>query len=430
MLGGANQKWQQSYSLTLKGANIIIIPDNDKPGQEFAKRIANSLIGYANTIKLLDLTKKWQNLKEKGDITDVFEMVNNDEEVLKKLEELEKETPLFTKIDFKKEKEKKVVQKEMEIKELGIKLKIPENFIFSEESGIKHSKSKSIVDVSPIPILINSILKDVDTGEEKVSLAFLKRNKWEFLIVDKNIICNKNNIVDLANKGIPVVSSTSNELVNWLYSLEITNYDNLPVEKTVKRFGWINDCTEFVPYKCFNVKLDAEKGIMTWLEKYLITEGNIDSWSSNIKEFLLDDERQIIRFLIASGFSSSLLRILKLRGTIINIYGPSGIGKTGLLELVCSIFSTPDNIITFAATPISITILSERLNSIGMIIDDKQTAFNSDKIGALIYSLAEGRTRLKATKESDLIENRKFEINVITSGEEPLNENAKHTRFI
>lgn len=122
-----------------------------------------------------------------------------------------------------------------------------------------------------------------------------------------------------------------------------------------------------------------------------------------------------------------MLHILKLRGTVINIYGPSGIGKTGLLELVSSIFATPDSIITFAATPISITILSERLGSVGMIIDDKQTSFDDSKISTLIYSLAEGRTRLKATKESDLIENRKFELNVITSAEEKLNENSKHT---
>ena len=35
---------------------------------------------------------------------------------------------------------------------------------------------------------------------------------------------------------------------------------------------------------------------------------------------------------------------------------------------------------------------------------------------------------MKATKESDLITNKRFELNVITSGEEPLNENEKtHT---
>lgn len=105
-----------------------------------------------------------------------------------------------------------------------------------------------------------------------------------------------------------------------------------------------------------------------------------------------------------------------------HLWGPSGIGKTALLELANSIYAPPENIITFAATPISITILSERLSGIGLIIDEKQSTFDDSKISTLIYSLAEGRTRMKATKESDLITNKKFEINVITSGEEPLNE--------
>ena len=59
-------------------------------------KIANSLT-KSNTIKILYLTKKWETLKEKGDITDVFEMVKDDKKVLEQLEELEKETPLFEK---------------------------------------------------------------------------------------------------------------------------------------------------------------------------------------------------------------------------------------------------------------------------------------------------------------------------------------------
>ena len=104
LLAGANAKWQPSFTETLQGSDIVIIPDNDKPGQEFATKVADSLAGSANTIKLLDLTKKWQDLKEKGDITDVFEMVNNDADVLSKLEELEKETSIYIKVN-KKSKE-------------------------------------------------------------------------------------------------------------------------------------------------------------------------------------------------------------------------------------------------------------------------------------------------------------------------------------
>ena len=87
-----------------------------------------------------------------------------------------------------------------------------------------------------------------------------------------------------------------------------------------------------------------------------------------------------------------------------------------------SIYTSPDNIITFAATHTSITILSERLSGTILVIEEKQSSFDDSKISTLVYSLAEGRTRLKATKESDLITNIKFELNVLTSAEENLND--------
>lgn len=60
-----------------------------------------------------------------------------------------------------------------------------------------------------------------------------------------------------------------------------------------------------------------------------------------------------------------------------------------------------------------------------MIIDEKQSSFNEKEIQRVIYTLAEGRTRLKAKKDGDLVPNKKYEINVITSGEEPIkNENS------
>lgn len=94
--------------------------------------------------------------------------------------------------------------------------------------------------------------------------------------------------------------------------------------------------------------------------------------------------------------------------------------------MCASIYGNPEEIIiTFAATPISITILAEKLSGIGMIIDEKQSSFNEKEIQRVIYTLAEGRTRLKAKKDGDLVPNKKYDINVITSGEEPIkNENS------
>lgn len=354
-------------------------------------------------------------------------MVKNDEEVLTKLDELEKETSIYIKVN-KKSKED-IKQKEFNSEELGLNLKIPKNYIISKEEGIvKVTVTETTIKknkISPIPIVINKILKSMDTEEENIELAFYRRGKWEKIIVNKNTIYNTQNIITLANKGIPVTSINSKDLINWLYKLEVENYNDLKIEYTINRFGWV-DNTTFVPFRSNNIQLKFEPGISTWVDKINKKKGSIESWKANMLEFLKDDETGLIRFTLAAGFSSCLLHIIGMRGTIINIYGPSGIGKTSLIELVNSIYGPTDNIISFSATPISVTILSERLSGIGLIIDEKQASLNDSKIPALLYSLAEGRTRLKATKDSDLISNKKFEINVIASAEEQLNEQS-HT---
>lgn len=216
---------------------------------------------------MLDLKKKWPDLKEKGDITDVFEIVNNDKEVLEKLEELEKETGLY----IKKIKPLEIKPKILEIEELGLKLKLPRHYEVSKEKGVILNKLvKDVIikiQVSPIPIIISKILKSIDTDEEKVELSYYKRNKWNKLIVDKNILYNTQNILTLANKGISVSSKNKNELVSWFYDLENENLDNdISVEYTTNRMGWIDKNT-FVPYRNNNIHLELEPGIKTWLDK-------------------------------------------------------------------------------------------------------------------------------------------------------------------
>ena len=52
--GGANSKWRDAYTQTLKGYKVAIIPDNDEPGRKFADMVAASLHGWA-TVKIVDL---------------------------------------------------------------------------------------------------------------------------------------------------------------------------------------------------------------------------------------------------------------------------------------------------------------------------------------------------------------------------------------
>ena len=71
--GAGNNKWNPEHNKLFAGVNAVIIPDNDIPGRDFANLIAAQIKPYAASVRILDLRREWDWLKEKGDITDVYE---------------------------------------------------------------------------------------------------------------------------------------------------------------------------------------------------------------------------------------------------------------------------------------------------------------------------------------------------------------------
>ena len=63
--GGAG-KWRKEYNEYFKGANVVILPDNDDPGKAHATQVMQSLSGIAREVKIVDLP----GLPPKGDVSD------------------------------------------------------------------------------------------------------------------------------------------------------------------------------------------------------------------------------------------------------------------------------------------------------------------------------------------------------------------------
>jgi len=67
--GGAG-KWRQEYAAHFRGADVVIIPDNDDVGREHARQVATGLAGAATRIRVLDIGKTWPQCPAKGDVSD------------------------------------------------------------------------------------------------------------------------------------------------------------------------------------------------------------------------------------------------------------------------------------------------------------------------------------------------------------------------
>jgi len=93
--GAGHNKWWPAYSEALAGAKVVILPDNDKPGHDFAREKAVSLYGKAAGVKVLELPE----LPDKGDIVDWLDAGHTFEELQQLADQSpEYEPPPYTKL--------------------------------------------------------------------------------------------------------------------------------------------------------------------------------------------------------------------------------------------------------------------------------------------------------------------------------------------
>ena len=59
-------KWRACYNDYFRGAEIVILPDNDRPGRDHARQVVEALLSVAASVRVLELG----GLPEKGDVLD------------------------------------------------------------------------------------------------------------------------------------------------------------------------------------------------------------------------------------------------------------------------------------------------------------------------------------------------------------------------
>ena len=72
---GSTIKWTAEHTESLRGADVIILPDVDEVGMSDRARVADLLLPVAKSVKLIDLRNGSAKLPEKGDITDYVELL-------------------------------------------------------------------------------------------------------------------------------------------------------------------------------------------------------------------------------------------------------------------------------------------------------------------------------------------------------------------
>lgn len=93
-VGGAG-KWRDEYSALMRGAEVVVLADNDESGRNHAEQVAVSLHAHDCRVKVVHLKEIWSEIPEKGDIVDWLNRPGDHSEDLDVFGALCDRTPLW-----------------------------------------------------------------------------------------------------------------------------------------------------------------------------------------------------------------------------------------------------------------------------------------------------------------------------------------------
>lgn len=269
------------------------------------------------------------------------------------------------------------------------------------------------------PILPVERLINIDTNIEKIKLAFYKDNKWQYVITEKNTIASKNKILQLANRGIEVNENNAKELITYLSDILNLNINEIPYSESITHLGWVNK-EDFAPYST-KYKYDGDISYSNLYES-VNTKGGYEEWINYMKEIRKNSIP--LRFMMASSFSSILVKIFKINPFIVHLWGKSGNGKT-VSQMVCaSIWGNPTKgklLTSLDNTKVALERMLNFFKNLPLIADELQLTKNSFlNYDTLIYILTEGKGKDRGTVDNGLTNATEWDNIIITSGEEPI----------
>lgn len=270
------------------------------------------------------------------------------------------------------------------------------------------------------PIMPVQRLCNIDSGEERLKIAYKKGRVWRSIIVEKSVIASSSSILQLAANGIMVNSENAKSLSTYLLEIEQLNYEIIPEQKSVGRLGWLGE-HGFSPF-VDELVFDGENNFKN-IFNAVRQEGSRNAWLYAMQD--LRKEKSPGRLFLAASFASAILEPCGLLPFFLHAWGGTETGKTVGLMIAASVWASPrlgDYILTFNSTLVGQEMTASFLNSLPMCIDELQIQSSAgikdfDKI---IYQLTEGVGRTRGAKYGGLQRTNKWKNCIITNGEHPI----------
>ena len=270
------------------------------------------------------------------------------------------------------------------------------------------------------PILPVERLRNLETGEEQIKLAYKRNGRWDEIIVPKTMVTSANKIVSLSGRGIAVTSENAKYLVRYLADVENANEEHIAVQYSTSKLGWIRG--GFLPYDT-DIVFDGDVRFRQIAES-IGPSGSRNKWYEHVLE-LRRIGRLEVKFMLAASFSSVLVQLLGGLPYFVDLWGETEGGKTVDLMLTASVWADPDEsayIKDYKGPEVGLEAICDLLNNLPLILDDtsKKNRKIEDNFEGLVYDLCSGKGKTRSNKELGLNRENHWKNCILTNGERPL----------
>lgn len=294
----------------------------------------------------------------------------------------------------------------------------------ADDSGIFKKNGYNDEVACPHPIMPVERLVNIDTGEEKLQLAFRKGTIWRKLIFSKTVLASSNKVTELAGSGIAVTSQNAKAFIQYISDMENLNYDLIPEKKSIGRFGYIPD-EGFSPF-VDGLIFDGDANFKAMFQT-VRSRGSEAKWLETAAE--VRDMSTTARIILAASFASVLLEPLNCLPFFVHLWGvDSGTGKTVALMVAASVWGDPavgSYVKTFDGTVAGMEKTAAFLNNLPFCLDELQLAKDSKGRTTFdVYKLAQGVGRTRSNRSGGVDLTPTWRNCILTTGESPLTGTA------
>ncbi|MFI3207192.1 MAG: DUF927 domain-containing protein, partial [Clostridia bacterium] len=207
------------------------------------------------------------------------------------------------------------------------------------ENGVRIENERGFSVACYNPIMPVKRLENLETGTEKMAIAFKRDGYWREHIIDRDILSSSSKITSgLSKFGAIVTSETARHLVKYLADIESYNSKILTKQLSTSKFGWgkAEGDEYFMPYTGDKIIFDSQDRFKTLYES-ISEKGSRTRYMGFLKKLRLSNRLEP-KLALVTSLASVLVEMCGTLPFIVHLYGEGGKGKTLCLMLGASVW--------------------------------------------------------------------------------------------